>query len=405
MQKRILFLGGSFFQLAPIRYAKQQGHYVITCDYLPDNPGHRYADEYHNVSTTDQNAVLHLAQHLRIDGIVAYASDPSAPTAAYVANQLNLPGNPYESVCLLTRKDLFRDFLRKHQFHTPLSASFSSLPETEAYFHSLNRPVMVKPVDSSGSKGVSKVIAAEQLPAACHYALSFSRAGKVIVEEYIERKGYQIAGDGFLLNGQLVFRCFAQEHFSRTGNPFVPVGESFPWQLPETLHAKVHQEIQRLLTLLQMQVGALNFDIVLDQREEVYLMEIGPRSGGNFISEVIKYSTGVDLVKYVVDAALGLDCQELTLYQEAACYSSYMLHTEKEGIFQGVEFDQSIQENIVEKLIFVKEGTLVKPFEGSNHALGCLILQFGSPAEMLEKMESMNEKVRVQTAKRASTYS
>src|SRR4028119_940970 len=98
MQKRILFLGGSVFQLAPILYAKQQAHYIITCDYLPGNPGHQYADEYHNISTTDKEAVLVLAEQLGIDGIVAYASDPSAPTAAFVANSLNLPGNPYKSV-------------------------------------------------------------------------------------------------------------------------------------------------------------------------------------------------------------------------------------------------------------------------------------------------------------------
>ena len=109
MQKRILFLGGSKFQIPPIVYAKEQGHYVITCDYLPDNPGHAFADEYHNVSTTDQEAVLELAEILKVDGIVAYASDPAAPTQAYVCNKLGLPSNPYDSVEILARKDYFRD--------------------------------------------------------------------------------------------------------------------------------------------------------------------------------------------------------------------------------------------------------------------------------------------------------
>jgi len=78
-QKRILFLGASHFQIPPIKYAKQQGHYVITCDYLPENPGHQFADEYHNVSTTDKEAVLKLSEDLGVDGIVAYASDPASP--------------------------------------------------------------------------------------------------------------------------------------------------------------------------------------------------------------------------------------------------------------------------------------------------------------------------------------
>ena len=107
MQKRILFLGASQFQMAPIVYAKEQGYYVITCDYLPDNPGHKFADEYHNVSTTDKEAVLELAKKMHIDGIVAYASDPAASTQAYVGNKLGLPSNPYTSVMILTRKDYY----------------------------------------------------------------------------------------------------------------------------------------------------------------------------------------------------------------------------------------------------------------------------------------------------------
>jgi len=131
MQKCILFLGGAASQIPSIKYAKEQGHYVITCDYLPENPGHRYADEYYNVSTTDKEAVLVLARELNIDGIVAYASDPAAPTQAYVGNELGLPSNPYESVLILTRKDLFRDFLKKNDFYVPKSASFYSFSKAK----------------------------------------------------------------------------------------------------------------------------------------------------------------------------------------------------------------------------------------------------------------------------------
>lgn len=85
--KKILFLGASAQQMPPIKYAVQQGHYVITCDYLPDNPGHKLADEWYNVSTTDMDAVLALAKRAKVDGVVAYASDPAAPTQAYVAEK------------------------------------------------------------------------------------------------------------------------------------------------------------------------------------------------------------------------------------------------------------------------------------------------------------------------------
>ena len=155
--KKLLMLGGSMQQIPAIKQAKEMGHYVITCDYCPDNAGHKYANEYYNVSTTDKDAVLRLAQELSIDGIVAYASDPAAPTAAYVAEKMGLPGSPYKSVCILTEKDLFRQFLKENGFNTPKAKGFTNYSDVLKEIDTFNFPVMVKPVDSSGGKGVVKV--------------------------------------------------------------------------------------------------------------------------------------------------------------------------------------------------------------------------------------------------------
>lgn len=398
MPKRILMLGGSYFQVAPILYARKQGYYVITCDYLPDNPGHQYADEYYHVSTTDREAVLQLALSLKIDGILAYASDPSAPTAAYVANQLGLAGNPYESVHLLTHKNRYRDFLNLYGFRAPKSASFASLADAEEYLKKREGEFMVKPIDSSGSKGVSKLTNKQQLADAFDYALSFSRAKKVLIEQFVQRKGYQIAGDGFVVEGKLAFMCLAQEHFNQACNPFVPIGESFPLMLPSHIYQKIHRELQRLLTLLHIKTGALNLDIFLDEQENVYLMEVGPRNGGNLIPEVIKYASGIDLVKYTVEAALGHDCSQLVEEAKASvqCYSSFMLHSEKEGFFNNVYLDEAIKSNIVELAVFAKPGEKMYRFNGSHQTLGCAILKYHSSEEMLEKMNKMPQLIRVQ---------
>lgn len=393
--KKVLFLGGSPFQLPPILYAKQKGYHVITCDYLPDNPGNKLADEYHNISTTDKEAVLALAAERKIDGIVAYASDPAAPTAAYVAEKLGLPGNPYKSVEILANKDLYRDFLSKNNFNVPAHASFSSFDEVQRYVAGIDKPVMLKPVDSSGSKGVTKLAGDDQLQQAYDLAISFSRSKRVIVEEFVERKGTQIAGDGFVLNGKLVFRCFAQEHFNRSGNIFVPIGESFPLLLPEYIQEKIHLEVERLVSLLDMKAGAINFDIVIDQNDRIFLMEIGPRAGGNLITEIIKYSTGVNLVKYIVDCSLGFDCSDLCMYERAKYYSCYILHSQKEGYYNNIAFSPSIRDNIVETILSVNTGDLVKKYENSGCGIGELILKFDSAEEMLIKMDSMHEHIKI----------
>lgn len=393
--KRILFLGGSPTQIPPLVYARKQGHYVITCDYLPDNPGHAYADEYHNISTTDKEAVLALASRLKIDGIVAYASDPAAPTAAYVAEKLDLPGNPYKSVEILARKDLFRAFLRENGFNVPRSQSFYRLDEAKRWLDEINTPVFVKPVDSSGSKGVTELTDKSRLEEAFNHALQFSREKKVVVEEAIVRTGHQVAGDGFIVDGKLVFRCWADENFDELCNGLVPIGQTFPTSHPKEWLDIAHAESQRLLTLLGMKTGALNFDFLFDENGNFYFLELGPRNGGCQIPEVIRYSTGVDLIKYTVDAAIGLDCSDLTMQPTSGYWSSYMLHALEDGIFKGVHISEKARQYIVESEIYAKPGDRVSRFAGSHHTLGTMILQYPSLKEMMDMMDHMERDIRV----------
>jgi biotin carboxylase len=395
MQKKILMLGGSQFQLAPILYAKKRGHYVITCDYFPHNPGHCLSDEYHNISTTDIDAILAISRKLKINGIIAYASDPSAPTAAYVAEKMGLPGNPFQSSLILTDKSRFRDFLLKNNFNAPQFVCYRDIDEAFSDTGHHQYPMILKPVDSSGSKGVFLVKDKTDLVRCFSKSLSYSREKKVILEHVVDRDGYQIAGDGFLVNGKLAFRCFAQEHFSSSGNPFVPIGESFPLLIHCDLQDKIHTEIQRLVSLLNMKTGALNFDVIFNKVGEIFLMEIGPRNGGNFIPEVIRHATGIDLVSATVDTALDEDCRALSLPEKIVPSASYMIHSLKNGIFQAVDVSKELEKNILSCFVFSKPGEVVNQFNGSNDTIGCLLLTFQSEEEMMEKMRRIETLVSV----------
>lgn len=397
--KRVLLLGGSYFQIPSITTAKKLGYYTITCDYLPDNPGHKFADEYHNVSTTDKEAVFNLAKKLQIDGIVCYASDPAAPTAAYVAEKLGLPSSPYKSVELLSNKDLFRNFLSENGFNVPKAKgyAYSEYGLMMSEINSFKFPVMVKPVDSSGSKGVKKIDSIDFLKDAIDDAMNYSRCKRFIIEEYVDKYGYQIAGDGFSVDGKLVFRCFANEHFDASGiNPYVPIGESWPYNMPKRIHDKIHNELQRALTLLHMKTQAYNFDVRIDENENVYIMELGPRNGGNLIAQVTKYATGIDMVEYTIKAAMGEDCSCLKMVEPKGYWSNYMIHSQKSGVLTEIRIDESFKEkNIVEFDMHYKKGDYVESFTGSNGTLGTMILKFSSESEMLEKMDNMEKWVKV----------
>lgn len=391
--KKILLLGGSAQQVVAIETAKKLGYYTVLCDYLSDNPGQNYADKFFLVSTTDKEAILQVAIEEQVDGVLAYASDPAAPTAAYVAEKLNLQGSPYNSVEILCNKDRFRDFLRENNFNTPMAKGYSDIQE--AYWDiqdgMFNLPVVVKPIDSSGSKGVSCIDCMDGVKEKLEYAMSFSRGKRIVVEEFVEKYGYQIAGDGLSVDGKLVFRYFANDHFnSNSVNPFVPISASFPYNMPDVVQDKVHEEIQRLLTLLDMKTTTYNFDMRIDKDYNVYLMEVAPRDGGNYIPDVIKYATGVDLVELSVKAAMG-EKIEIVSGEGSGFYSYFAVHSLQDGILDEVKMTEEAKKHIVENHIIKKRGDQIQAFTGANTTLGCLIMQFDSMEQMLYMMDNSEE--------------
>ena len=206
MQKKLMLLGGIRYLLPVIKAAHEQGYYVITADYLPENIAHKYSDEYVNVSIIDKEAVLKVAQEKRIDGIMSFGVDPGVVSAAYVAEKMGLPFQcSYESACILQDKSRFRQFLSEHGFNCPKAKGYDNVEDALRDAGYFTWPVIVKPVDSAGSKGVTKVERKEDLSASIENALSSSFSKRFIVEDFLDIVGYQSSADVFSVNGKLVF--------------------------------------------------------------------------------------------------------------------------------------------------------------------------------------------------------
>lgn len=399
--KKLLMLGGSMQQIPAIKAAKEMGHYVITCDYLPENPGHKFADEYYNVSTTDKEAVLKLAKELEIDGIVAYASDPAAPTAAYVSEKLGIPGNPYESVAMLTEKDKFRDFLAKNGFNTPKAIGFTDYDTALSQIDLFKFPVMVKPVDSSGSKGVVKIFSKSALKDAYDEAMSYSRSKRIVIEEFIQKKGYQVSGDGFSVDGKLVFTSYGNELYSGKGTrEYVALGEFWPSMLSPKMKEKVDLELQKLITALGMKTSAYNIEVIIDENDDVYVLELGPRNGGSYIPQLIKYATGVDLVDYTIKAALGEDCSDLKMAPTNGCFSNYMIYSTVSGKYDSIWFDEQFKKNnLLDVYCTYSEGDEVTAYKNTAHSLGTILFKTESVEQMKEITDNIENYYRVMVRK------
>ena len=253
-QKKLMLLGGIRYLLPVIDAAHKQGYYVITADYLPDNIAHRYSDEYVNVSIVDKEAVLKVACEKEIDGIMSFGVDPGVVAASYVQNKMSLPSfGPYESVEILQNKDKFREFLAIHGFNVPWSLAFSSLEDALSDLAIFSYPLIVKPTDSAGSKGVTRVDKEKNLKEALLHAFAHSIKNKIIVEQFIEKEGCSSDSDCFSINGELKFVSFSAQRFDEyAASTFVPAAYSWPSTMTIQQESELSFELQRLLKLLNM---------------------------------------------------------------------------------------------------------------------------------------------------------
>jgi len=394
--KKILLLGGSTQQIPAIEYAKNQGYYTVLCDYLLDNPGQYYADKFYCVSTTDKEAILEVAQKEKVNAVVAYASDPAAPTAAYVAEKLVLPTNPYKSVEVLAFKDKFREFLRENKFNCPKAKGFSSLESAKNEINQFNFPVMVKPIDSSGSKGVSKVEKIEGFEDAYKIALDNSRGKNIIVEEFIvQDHPYMIAGDCFVINGKVEFWGLLNSHRDNNVNPYVPVGTSYPIYVSEDRLDLVKKETQKLFDTLHIEFGAFNIEIMFDKDNKLYFIEMGPRNGGNMIPDLLLMATGEDMIAATIESAIGNQYKFKNNMNEDKFVSTYVVHTDKNGTFIDIKYKNRIEDKIVKKVIYKKKGDFVQYFDGANKAIGILFLKFETQEEQMEFVSNPEKWIEV----------
>ena len=395
--KKLLLLGGSRYALPVIKAAHDLGHQIITCDYLPDNIAHKYSDEYCNVSIIEKDAVLEVAKRLKIDGVMSFACDPGVVTAAYVAEKLDLPNvGPYESVCILQDKGRFRKFLTDHGFTVPTAKSYTLMEDAVKDAGMFHWPVIVKPTDSAGSKGVTRVNEPDMLRPAIKHALEFSHNGHFIVEDFIQQKGFSSDTDSFSVNGNLKFVSFNCQRFDvKAENPYTPAAYSWPSSMSDAHQTELSSEIQRLLHLLDMKTSVYNIETREGIDDKAYIMECSPRGGGNRLSECLKYATGVDLITNAVRGALGEEVIDVEQKDYNGYWAEIVIHGDKSGVFSGLLISNELRDSIVERDLWVREGERIGGFTAANEAIGTLVLRFENQNELQAVMNDIPKHIHV----------
>lgn len=394
--KKILLLGGSAQQIVAIKTAQKLGYYTVLCDYLPDNPGQYEADKFYLVSTTDKDAVLEVARNEQVDGVLAYASDPAAPTAAYIAEKLGLSGAPYHSVETLCNKDQFRKFLIENGFSTPKAKGYASAEDALKEKENFEFPIIIKPVDSSGSKGATVLQTEDGLKNALDFAFSFSRCHRIIVEHFIEKKHpYLIGGDVFIENGKIVLWWLLNCHRDNCVNPLVPVGKSYPLQLEDEDIQHVKETLSSMVEKLRISNGSMNVELVVDKSNRVWPIDVGPRSGGNMIPDLLGDMFGVDIAEMSVKAAMGAAIKG-NIHEPNGFYATHNLHSNKNGIYKDILFSPEIEPYIYRKYLYKKLGDEVEYFDNAAKCLGIVFFKFPDETTMKKILEHVNELITVE---------
>ncbi len=394
--KKLMLLGGAQYLLPVIKEAHELGLYVITCDYLPDNIAHKYADEYKNISIIDREAVLRTAQELEIDGIMSFACDPGVVTAAYVAEKmgLNFAGS-YEAVSILQNKGRFRAFLRDNGFNVPWAKSYHDKQEAMQDAVNYPWPMIVKPTDSAGSKGVRRVDSMDELSAAIDYALEFSFGAEFIVEQFIQQLGSSSDSDSFSVDGRLCFCSFDEQLFDKEAeNPYTPAAYIWPSTMPDEIQAELRSELQRLMELLGLKTSVYNIETRMGTDGKAYIMEVSPRGGGNRLSEVLEMATGTRLISNAVRAAVGMELDEMADPEYKGHWAEIILHSDRDGRFKELWIDPALSDSVVQIDLWVQPGDGVERFSGANKAIGTLVMNFGDRA-LLEKCMNTHDWYKV----------
>ena len=380
--KTLLMLGGSHHQVHVIRRAVEEGLRVVTCDNRPDNPGHAYAHEYHEVSTTDLDGVLDLATRLGVDGILAYASDPAVLTAAYVADRLGLPGDPLDAVRQAQDKLLLRAVQARIGLPTPDFVDASDDDAVRALRERHPDGIVVKPVDASGSRGVSVVPFGAPSRAAADAvadARAHSRSGRVVAEAFWGPGLSESVGDALVLHGRI-------RHLGLTTKVSVarPGGLPEPWGADSFVHGadgqeRIAEQVQRLVDALGLRNGVYNFDVRVDAEGVFTIIDFGARMGGSLVARLYEARDGIDLVGACIDIALGRDREPPVTGTGPGHGAILIIRATRGGTFRELRITEELATMVVASEVAVRPGDPVRPYRTSGDQVGVMVLRSTGP--------------------------
>lgn len=309
-KEKILILGGNTHQLPLITAAQNEGYHVVLCDYTTTNPGIALADTHHQENFMHREEVLRIAQSEGVRGIISN-SEAAMPVVAYVSEKLGLVGNTLASVETLTSKKKFRDLQHKLGMFAPECVISSSFGEALEEAKSLKFPAVMKPEQSSGSRGTTRIESWEDMKGCAEQweaCSKFSRSGQVVIEEFVDMPSLDdvIDGDIFMHNDIFLWDGLFTSKRSKYA-PTIPSTQTYPPVLTNEELDEVKASISAILKGAGITFGEFNVELYYTSEHKLFCIEINARQGGNNIPVMVRKHSGIDMYKLLVTTSMGHD--------------------------------------------------------------------------------------------------
>lgn len=391
--KKILMLGGGFLQKYVISKAKDLGYYVLCLDADPNAVGFKIADEYAVINIVDEDACLAYAREKQVDGVLTAATDFSVLTMSHIAEALHLSGINYNSAKIIKNKALVRKRLfEANADDTGISYEIDSLEDIADVLPNIKFPIMMKPVDGSGSRGASKVEKTEDFVKAAEFAMNGSITHRAVAEPFIEGKEYGV--ESFVDNG--VIHVLGVMQKDMTEPPYyAELGHAIPSGLTPELETKVKSCVYRAIFALGVNHGSVNMDLLITNEGNVHIVDVGARMGGNLIgSHIIPMGTGIDYMGNMIRAAVG-DETDWKPTCEPRPVATKLLALAPGKIKNLPDFAQIAEENNVQIEHHLHIGDLITPYRTNLDGCGYVVasnLDVNLSIEQAAKVRSLIDK-------------
>lgn len=384
--KRLLVLNGSHSDVPLIEAGKRLGFHVITTGNDPGLVGHRLADEYHPADFSDKEAMLGLARRLRIDAVCSCANDFGAITAAYVAENMGLSGHDtYETTLTLHHKHRFKAFALSNGISTPYAAHYASPEEALRYTGRLTFPLIVKPVDLTGGKGVSVANSPDEYVKAVRRAHASSLIGQFVVEQFVRGTYHSLSS--FVLNRKIVF-SFSDNEYS-LNSPFHVSTSGGPATAIDTVRDQLVREAEQIVAQMSLVDGIFHMQYI-HAAGRAWIIEITRRCSGDFYPYPVRLATGLDWAGWIVKAESGLACGDFPRVAQCGFVGRHCVVARRSGVVRNIEISRELEENVVGRFVVLGNGDVIDD-RRANRIAGVLFLQYGSADEMVRKSTRMNE--------------